>query len=553
MAGPGIPRLPRDAYLALPALAAGAALLALGGGLKSKAAGLVVIVAAILLGAVRPFFKRYLAGPKVDLDLLYALLHMRAVASGKPPATKLLEAVSVEKLYGFYSEMLGKAYLLAREWGYNVSEALSYIAKNIEEKAFREVVQRLAATIRLGADLEKFLETEYNTLLHEYQYHYQRVINNMRVILGVYVATMAALVFALSSLMLLGFFFGDYGPLLTQAYIASAAAALGLGGLVIIMLPKELFDVKGALARENRLILLSDLLGGLGVAAGIAAAALYLSGRELSIQNLSLALVIAGIPPLSAGILALVHESRVQDVDVFFPVFIRSLGSFVATIPSLKQAIKQVLRADLGRLTKLILRFHVRLESEIPPRIAWKRFAAESGSELVRRGSRIFQDSIEYGGDPELTGTLVSDHNNVLLGLRRLRAQVSSNFTSTGIIIHAAVVAISVFILGLVSYFNQVITLLTANLTSTVSQYFFLSPVDVGFLNKIIYLFIVSITVINAYLITVVRPLSRRVFWLFAGILAIVTGLSAYFSTLAVSYVLKTMAGIQIAPIPSIG
>ncbi len=517
---------------------------------KLQIASIIMIVASLLLGFVRPLFRKYLAGPRIDLDLVYALLHMRVVASGKPPASKVLESVSDERLYNTYSKIFAKAYVLAREWGYNVSEALSYIAKNIEEKAFREVVQRLAATIRLGADLERFLETEYNTLFHEYQYHYQRVINNMRVVLGVYVATMAALVFALSSFILLGFFFGGAGNILIQAYIASIAVALGLGGIIIVMLPKEFFDVKGGSARENKLIMLIDLLAGLGVAASLLAAALYLHGKEFTAKNLSIAIMLTGLPLIPAGVLSLIHESRVQDVDVFFPVFIRSLGSFIATIPSLKQAIKQVLRTDLGRLTKLIERFHVRLENEIPPQIAWKRFSIESGSELIRRGSKIFQDAIEYGGNPELTGILVSDHNNVLLSLRRLRAQVSSNFTSTGIVIHATVVAISVFILGLVSYFNQVISTLMGNLTATVTQYFFLAPVNIEYINKIVYLFIFSLTIINAYLITVVRPYSKRAFWFYAGILTIITGVSAYFSTLAVEYVLKTMAGVEIAPIP---
>jgi archaellum biogenesis protein FlaJ (TadC family) len=521
------------------------------GSFKIQLTGILIIIASVLVGFVKPLFSRYLAGPRVDLDLLYALLHMRIVASGKPPATKVLEAVSDERLYNIYSKTFGKAYVLAKEWGYNVSEALSYIAKNIEEKAFREVVQRLAVTIRLGADLERFLETEYNTLFHEYQYHYQRVINNMRVILGVYVATMAALVFALSSFMLLGFFFGGSGKILIQAYIASIAVTLGLGGLITIMLPKEFFDVKGSSARENRLIMMIDLTAGLGLIVSILAAVLFLHGKEFTAQNLSLAIIITGIPLIPAGVIALIHESRVQDVDVFFPVFIRSLGSFIATIPSLKHAIRQVLRTDLGRLTRLIERFHVRLENEIPPQIAWKRFSIESGSELVRRGSKIFQDAIEYGGNPELTGVLVSDHNNVLLSLRRLRAQVSSNFTSTGIIIHATVVAISVFIMGLVSYFNQVISALMGNLTATVIQYFFLAPVNIEYINKIVYLFIFSLTIINAYLITVVRPYSKRAFWFFAGIMAVITGISAYFSTLAVEYVLRTMAGIEITPIPT--
>jgi archaellum biogenesis protein FlaJ (TadC family) len=361
---------------------------------------------------------------------------------------------------------------------------------------------------------------------------------------------MAALVFALSSFMLLGFFFGGSGEILVQAYIASISVALGLGGLIIIMLPREFFDVEDHSARENKLILLIDLLAGLGVATSILTAALYLYEKGFTLQDLSIAIMLTGLPLIPAGVLALIHESRVQDVDVFFPVFIRSLGSFVATIPSLKHAIRQVLRTDLGRLTRLIERFHVRLENEIPPQIAWKRFSVESGSELVRRGSKIFQDSMEYGGNTDLAGVLISDHNNVLLSLRRLRAQVSANFTSTGIVIHATVVAISVFILGLVSYFNTVISTLIGNLTSTVTQYFFLTPVNIEYINKIVYLFIFSLTIINAYLITVVRPYSRRAFWFFMGLLLIITGVSAYLSTMAVEYVLRTMAGVEIAPLP---
>ncbi|MCE4609131.1 MAG: type II secretion system F family protein [Desulfurococcales archaeon] len=544
-----LPAKEKTTFLYIALLIVGIAVFILGTRIAStmlESVGIIVIIVSFMLLFIMPFVRKFLSGPKVDLDLVYSLLHMRLVASGKNPAGKVLGSVSDPSLYGIYSKTFAKAVVLAREWGYNLSEALSYIAKNITEKAFKEVVQRLALTIKLGADLETFLETEYNTLAHEYEFQYQRSLNNMRVLLGVYVATLAALVFALANFMLLSFFFFGSHTILLQAYIAGITMVIVLGGLIVFFLPKKVFDIKGRHARENRLVRLIDLTSGLATALAIVLPALYLRGKPIDALTLGIAVTLAGIPMLVPGIIALMYESRVNNVDTFFPVFIRSLGSFISTIPSLKHAISQVLRADLGGLSKLIYRFHSRLENEIPPDIVWKRFAIESGSELVRRGSRIFQDTIEYGGDTELAGKAISDHNNMLLGLRRLRNQIASNFTSTTIVIHSTVVAISMFVLGLITYFNEVLMQLTSQLTPEVAGYIFIQPVNIEFLNKTIYAFVVMLTIINSYLIAKVRPFSQRSFWIYLGIMLITTGVSAYLSSRAVDYVLQTMASVSL-------
>ncbi|MCE4627588.1 MAG: type II secretion system F family protein [Desulfurococcales archaeon] len=510
---------------------------------------LLVIVAGALLSAF-PIIHRFMGAPRVDLDLVYALLHMRLIASGKAPPGKVLSAAADPELYGKYSKLFGRAVALAREWGYNLSDALAYLSKGVKETSFREVVQRLSATIRLGANLEKFFETEYSTLFHEYQFQYQRSVNNMRVLLGVYVAIMAAMVFMTSNILLLSFFYGGSLTIVFEAILIGVLVTIGLGLIIIMVLPKDLFEVKGRFKKYNKTLKLIDISAIGATIAAIALAALTIKLRGTSQTSLSIALLVSGIPFIIPGALALKLESEVQDIDVFFPVFIRSLGSFMATVPSLKNALSQVLRAELGKLTRLLTRFLARLENEVPPQIAWKIFAAESGSELVRRGSRIFQDTVEYGGDLVLAGDSISSHNNTLLALRRLRGQVSSNFISSVIIIHATVVAISIFIMGLIEYFNRVIEAIMANLEQTITPYLFFSPINMSVVSILINIFIASLTFINAYLIVVVRPYSKRAFWLFLSILMVVTGIAAYLSYVVVGYLIETMAGIQIVPIP---
>ena len=134
----------------------------------------------------------------------------------------------------------------------------------------------------------------------------------------------------------------------------------------------------------------------------------------------------------------------------------------------------------------------------------------------------------------------------MLLGLRRLRNQIASNFTSTTIVIHSTVVAISMFVLGLITYFNEVLMQLTSQLTPEVAGYIFIQPVNIVFLNKTIYAFIIMLTIINSYLIAKVRPFSQRSFWIYLGIMLIATGVSAYLSSRAVDYVLQTMASVSL-------
>ena len=128
--------------------------------------------------------------------------------------------------------------------------------------------------------------------------------------------------------------------------------------------------------------------------------------------------------------------------------------------------------------------------------------------------------------------------------MRRQRAQIASNFTTTAIIIYATVVLITIFVVGLMEYFNDVLNTLLSGLSADVSDLVFIKPIDLDIINKTIYLFLIALAMVNAILIAKVRPYSLRTFWLFMGIMLIVTGASAYASSVSVKFVMETMSDV---------
>ena len=485
---------------------------------------------------------------KIDPDLLFSLLHMRALATGKVPVTEMLDVVSRGSSYREYGDVYRKIAILAKEWGYSIADAITYIGREIREKAFREFLLRLATVARLGEDLEPFLNVEYNTIKSEYENQYVRAVNSLRVLLGVYASSVGAVSFAISSFLLLAFFYGGKMGVVEISFFASFASLIAMALVIIRLTPKDYFENEEEKPDMARYIDFWSL--------GATLASIALLTRDVLIKksyftSFVAALGVLGVLLLPAGILATSYEGNINDIDAFFPVFIRSLGSHLSIVPSLSRALRLLTRVELGKLKKPLRKLYAIIESGISPDIAWKKFARETGSELVRRGTKIFSDAISRGGDLTQVGVIISDHTNFHLALRRSRAQIASGFISTVIIMHISMVSLLELVLDIMVYFGGMLTSIRSGVNPGLASLIISGSINEPALRLLILVFSSAATFLNAYLIAKSKPGSLRSFWLYLSILSMLTSAALLGTRYGVWWFLRKVIGSVSSPMPS--
>jgi len=99
-------------------------------------------------------------------------------------------------------------------------------------------------------------------LFAEYASAFNRLINTLRVVLGVYTTLLGALTFMVATLMLLGMIFGEITQLILTGIISEGFTLLGMAILLFVFTRRPLFESKPR--RKTRLLLLIELTGLMG-------------------------------------------------------------------------------------------------------------------------------------------------------------------------------------------------------------------------------------------------------------------------------------------------
>ncbi|MCE4612217.1 MAG: type II secretion system F family protein [Desulfurococcales archaeon] len=473
----------------------------------------------------------------IDHDLLYMLLHMRSVATGKPPVSALFESVSKNlKNYPAYSRYMRKIYGLGKEWGYSFSQATRIVGSKADNLVLKNLLSRMSGVLAVGEDVETFLEREYRTLMSEYVNAYHRMTNTARVFMGIYVTILGSLIFVLVTFMLMAFFFGGNLAIIASSYMGVGVALVGMLTLLYMLVGREPFEFYGSPRLFKYKALSITGIAGLALASLISS--LYLLKYNDSFEEAARGLLISGIILLPLGIMAKRVEASINNVDDFFPIFIRSFGTHLATLPDMVKALEPLLISQLGKLATYLRRLYSRLANSLKPEAAWRLFAAETGSELVRRAVTIFIDSLKNGGDPEKVGIMLSDHHNEMVRLRKQRLQVAKTFESTLYLMHAAVVIILVFISKLMLAFSSILQNIMEQAPEEVISVFPFQAIDSPYLVTMSIILIAVASVLNSLAIVRVMPGTRTSFFFYFSVLLLISGVSIMVSSELIDYVL---------------
>lgn len=454
--------------------------------------------------------------------MLYIVTHMYSVSTGRPPHERLFGLGNISgKGYGIYSSILNRIANLAKRWGYGFVVATRIQARETGNTLFRDFLNRLAEAINVGEDLETFLQMEQETMLVNYEADYTRVLEALKLLLGIYTAAMSSAIFIDINVVMLSFFFGGI-EIIFISFIATIAALALLVLLIRKSLPRQniVHDLRINMA-ERRLYLYT-LLVSVSIASVLG---IYIM---MMFKETSYFLITFGLFLFIPGIIGRRIENKVKNIENFFTVFIRSMGLAYTTLRNYAQTIRSILGTELGELTKHLRRLYSRLRNGIDTRIAMLYFVGESGSETLRRGIDIFYDAIEAGGDPAKVGQVLSTTMQRLLNLRKMREQTARAFQGVVYILTILIVALAEFVFTLIIILQQVFV----GVGATQLQILPITYIESEVITILKLGLIFAITIINAFALQFARGDYTGGAWIHAALLLVLSGATLLVSSM---------------------
>ena len=464
---------------------------------------------------------------QLGFDLVSQLAYMTAISHSSVSRDVVFEETG-QQGYKTAGPIL-QVYYLVKRVGIEYAIALQRVAKVTRSALMKSILLRFAAALSSGEAPQSFFEGEFQVEMERYQQGYERATESLRKWGDAYAALLVSatliVVVAIISTMIT-----DLGVQFTLmlAMVMLAITAIG-AWLIYRCAPVEVSSYTSKhfappmVRWAYRLVWLVALPGViLGVAVGVTVG----PGPGLVIGSLCL---------IPAGVLAWINDRRVAALDADVPSVVRAIGATASALGSTPTvALAKVDKRSTGKLEPYVRRLHGRLANHLRPKVCWERFAAESGSELVRRTFGAFVDAVSYGAPPSAVSSTCSRYALGVVLLRAKRQMAATTFATLVLPLHATMTALLLFILEIVMKFNTKIgevitevgdeTFEAAAGAASALPYF--QPKDMGELQLVTGLVIAVLTMANGLVPGFAlggHPLKAL---LFIGLAALISGIN---------------------------
>ena len=388
-------------------------------------------------------------GLRVDGRLVDAIIHMYALSMGQVGPDDLIRAVAETREYGRYAEVFRRIRYLARELGYGFTRATMLIAEGVEQP-LRDVLLRCVSVFS-SLDPEGYLEMEASTITEEFAGSYTRTLESLRVVGGVFNTFQSAIIFIIMTLSMLTVFMANPNVIYYAYGLSAIAILLMLLGLRVISAKEPLIHIGEEpprlykLMRRGLLALIPSTL--------IAVPAYLRWGAPALLLTLGLGFIIPGF-------FAQRLEAKVNQIDAYYPAFLKALGENMASTASMKLSLTYILDLELGPLRELIERALNRIRLGISNHKALMMMASEAASHNVYIANKVFLDAVGYGGDPLKVGKVLGNHIIKFLEFRKRRHAIAKSFDGLTLLMQMMIVALLDLLIFLCSYFSGAMTAL---------------------------------------------------------------------------------------------
>ena len=395
----------------------------------------------------------------ISSDLLANLTYMSAVSVGSVSRDVIFQLAMAQgyKTSGFFRQV----YLLTKQLGFEYARSFQLVSQRANADIIKILLLRFAGSLTTGQTEFEFLRQEARVERDPYINLYQRSVQTLQKWADAYAAILVSVtlivVVALISTMI--YDFGSY-------FVMIVAMTMGLMSFVgtWVIYKSVPYEIKtftrGHNTRERRkATFLFMLLGPLGF--------LFLA-FSLASMGLGLGFLVLGICLLPAGIYSFMDDVKVTAIDDEIDRFFRSLGAVAESLgTTVSGGLYKLDRRSLVALEPYIRRLQARLQSNIRPDVCWDRFKEETGSELVNRSTSMFLNGTSVGGGPSKVGDIAADYAMNVALLRRQRGVASLLFAYLTIPLQGAMTALLVFVLEIMTSFNNKISLATSDIVDS--------------------------------------------------------------------------------------
>ena len=316
-----------------------------------------------------------------------------------------------------------KILYLAKEWNLGFAQTCRKVARFSASKIFADFLDRLAAVLDFGEDLQVFLTEEQDAVMQDYATEYKQSLENIKTLQDVFISITIALAFAMASALLLPLLMGISILVIVQyGLLAVIFVDLLLVTLIKVFVPSDQLAHKLKIKDEGSKKIQRWLYIMTPISIVLFAGLLWLNAFTFIIN-----VTIASLPLFVVGVFAIQEENIIFKRDKAYPAFIRAIGGTIYVRGGgVTSALGAMQVHDFGVLQEMTTNLYRRLRLGSDKVMAWTYFSAETGSNLIYYFTEIFRESIYLGGHGEKIGKIISDNFTKLLSLRKLRLQLAS-------------------------------------------------------------------------------------------------------------------------------
>ena len=411
-----------------------------------------------------PFFvkdakKKKHGNGMLSFDLFYQLSYMSTIAASGVPRDQIFERSA--ELQCSSADYFRRIELTRRRLKYDYARACRAVGEPLKEEDIKGLLLRFSSSLISGEPEADFLTREADARAEDYQNEYGRALEALKMwtdayvslilsaILVVVIGIVSTMIWKIETMLIIG-----------MAFLAVSTTAIGVW-LIWLVSPKErtVLSWPGSKGQKTAAKFFKPMLG-----IAIVVGAFFL----LTGQNVGIALLIIAAVVYPLGYIMGKDDKRISRLDDEMGTFLRSLGGVCTALGTTVNA--ALSRLDLNAINVLrtsVKNLHTRLNAGIKPRLSWRKFIDETGSELSNRSVGMFYDAIEVGGSAGQAGQHSAMFANRLALLRARRRTVAGPFRWLCMTMHTMVIIILVFITEIIVSFGNMIAQAQESLPST--------------------------------------------------------------------------------------
>lgn len=484
-------------------------------------------------GIIKNFLKKFEMGG-IDDKMIYMILKMFAMSTYEPSRDEFFSSLGKDESYGHYSAVMRQIHSLGVKWKYGLAKSCEIIAKRVKNNALKDFLLRFAQILSLGEDINEFLNSELQTNFLEYSFLYDRMLEALKTLLGIYSTVMSSFMFLLVNIIILSMLWNESDLVILSTFMALIISQTGLVFIIHKLVPEDQLLINNKkFIKDYKKFKISFLIA---ILLSISIGTILYTKTGI-IEMFMLAF---GVSLFIPGYFAKRIENNIKHIESYFPTFIRSFGNTLSMVSLPVYALRSLLRSDFGPLTTPLKKLYARLSNGISEEIAWKLFELETGSEMIRRMMNIFIDTMLKGGKVSIVGNTISNISARLIEMRKKREQAAKTFESVIYMLHSITVVIIVFIMNLVN----LLSLYLSNLKSIIP----IGNVSSTLITLISILAIIVITTMNALTIKIAQRGFYQTFWYYFAILMTISSSAILITNTLVSILFSYFSG-QLTPI----